>query len=180
MSLLFNMLSRFVIASLPRSKQFLISLLRSPSTVILEPKKVNCVTASPFSPSICHEMMRPDALILLFWMISFKPVFHSPLSPSSRGSLIPLYFLPLGWYHLHIWGGIICISEDISPSNLDNSLWFISPTFRLMLIAYGEWCWIGDLRRRFSFGIRDQAWSLRAFVWQKFYYGEKGQKKLLT
>ena len=57
MSLLFNMLSRFVIAFLPRSKCLLISWLQSPSTVILEPKKIKSVTVSIVSPSICHEMM---------------------------------------------------------------------------------------------------------------------------
>ena len=57
MSLLFNMLSRFVIAFLPRSKCLLISWLQSPSTVILESSKIKSVTASTFSPSICHEMM---------------------------------------------------------------------------------------------------------------------------
>ena len=57
MSLLFNMLSRFVIAFLPRSKCLLISWLQSPSAVILEPKKIKSVTVSIVSPSICHEMM---------------------------------------------------------------------------------------------------------------------------
>ena len=66
MSLLFNMLSRFVIAFLPRSKCLLISLLRSLSIVILEPKKIKSVTDSTFSNSICHKMMGPDALILFF------------------------------------------------------------------------------------------------------------------
>ena len=66
MSLLFNMLSRFVIAFFPRSKCLLISQLQSASTVILEPKKINSVPASPFSLSICHEVMGPDAMILVF------------------------------------------------------------------------------------------------------------------
>ena len=57
------MLSRFVIAFLPRSKGFLISWLQSPSAVILEPKKIKSVTVSIVSPSICHEMMGPDAMI---------------------------------------------------------------------------------------------------------------------
>ena len=57
MSLLFNMLSRFVIAFLPRSKCLLISWLQAPSAVILEPKKIKSVTVSIVSPSICHEMM---------------------------------------------------------------------------------------------------------------------------
>ena len=56
MSLLFNMLSRLLIASLPRSKHLLISWLQSPSTVILEPKKIKSLAVSIVSPSICHEV----------------------------------------------------------------------------------------------------------------------------
>ena len=66
MSLLFNMLSRFVIAFLSRSKRLLISWLQSPSTVILEPKKIKSVTVYTFSPSICHEVMGSGAMILVF------------------------------------------------------------------------------------------------------------------
>ena len=64
--LLFNTLSRFVIAFLPRSKHLLISWLQSPSTVILEPKKIRSVTASTVSPFIYHEVMGLDAMILAF------------------------------------------------------------------------------------------------------------------
>ena len=56
----------------------LISWLQSLSAVILEPKKIRSVTVSIVSPSICHEVMRPDVLILVFWMLSFKPVFSIP------------------------------------------------------------------------------------------------------
>ena len=66
MSLLFNMLSKLVIAFLPRSKHLLISWLQSPSAMILEPKKKKSVTISIVSPSICHEMLGPDAMILVF------------------------------------------------------------------------------------------------------------------
>ena len=66
MSLLFNMLSRLVITFLPRSKRLLISWLQSPSTVILETKKIKSVTVSIVSPSICHEVMGPDAMIFVF------------------------------------------------------------------------------------------------------------------
>ena len=66
MSLLFNMLSRLVTAFLPRSKRLLISWLQSPSTVILEPKKIKSLTVSIVSPSICHEVMGPDAIIFIF------------------------------------------------------------------------------------------------------------------
>ena len=160
MFLLFNVLCGFVTAFLPKS--VLISWLQSISTVILEAKKMKSVTVSISPPSICHEVMGPDAMILVFWMLSFKsafslssftlvaqllknlpampetwvgkipwrrerlptPVFwprefhglysswrhrvghnratSTPLSPLSRGSLVPLHSLP--WYHLHIWG----------------------------------------------------------------------------
>ena len=65
-SLIFNMLSGFVIAFLPRNKHLLISWLQSLSTVILEPKKIKSVTVSTFSHSIHHEVMGPDAMIFVF------------------------------------------------------------------------------------------------------------------
>ena len=75
MSLLFNMLSRLVITFLPRSQRLLISWLHSPSAVILEPKKIKSATVSTVSPSISHEVMGPDAMILVFRTLSFKPTF---------------------------------------------------------------------------------------------------------
>ena len=66
MSLLFNMLSNLVIAFLPRCKHLLISWLQSPSAVILEPPKIKSDTVSTVSPSISHEVMGPDAMILVF------------------------------------------------------------------------------------------------------------------
>ena len=75
MSLFLNFLSRFVIAFLPRSKHLLISWLQSLSAVILEPKKIRSVTVSTFSPSLCHEVMGPATMILVFRMLSFKPAF---------------------------------------------------------------------------------------------------------
>ena len=66
MSLLFNTLSRLVITFLPRSKHLLISWLQSPSAVILEPRKIKSATVSTDSPSICHEEMGPDTMILVF------------------------------------------------------------------------------------------------------------------
>ena len=65
-SLLFNMLSRLVITFLPRSKHLLVSWLQSPSAVILEPKKIKSDTVSTVSPSTCHEVMGPDAMIFVF------------------------------------------------------------------------------------------------------------------
>ena len=89
-SLLFNTLSRLVITFLPRSKRLLISWLQSPSTMILEPQKIK---PDIVSPSICHEVMGPDAMILVFECWVSNQLFHSPLSLSSRGSLV-LCFLP--------------------------------------------------------------------------------------
>ena len=105
MSLLFNILSRLVIAFLPRSKHLLVSWLQSPSAVILEPKKIKSVTVSNFFPIYlpwsdgtgCHDLRYFEC-----WILS--PLFHSPPSLSSRGSLVLLHFLPLEWYHLHIRG----------------------------------------------------------------------------
>ena len=102
MSLLFNMLYRFFIPFLPRSKHLLISWVQSLSVVILEPKKVKAVTVSIFSPSICHVVMGLDAMTLVFFECCvLSQLFHSPLSTSLRGSLVPSCLLPLGWYHLH-------------------------------------------------------------------------------
>ena len=66
MSLLFNTLPRFVIAFLSRSKHLLISWLQPPNAVILEPKKIKSVTVSIVSPSVCYEVMGPDAMIFVF------------------------------------------------------------------------------------------------------------------
>ena len=122
MSLLFNMLSSFIIAFLPRSKSLLISWPQSPSAVILEPKKIESVTVSIVSTSICHYVIGLDAMILVFWMLNFKPTFSlfsftffKRLSSSSLLSAIR-------WCHR--------ISEviDICPGNLDSSLCFIQPS----------------------------------------------------
>ena len=74
-----KMLSRLAITSLPQSKCLLISWLQSSSAVILEPKKIKSLIVSIVSPSICHEMMGPDAMIFVFWMLSFKPAFSTLL-----------------------------------------------------------------------------------------------------
>ena len=77
MSLLFDMLSRYVIALLPRSRHLLISWLWFLSAVILKHKKIKSVTASTFSPSICHEVIELDTMILVFWMLDFQPAFSA-------------------------------------------------------------------------------------------------------
>ena len=75
MSLLFSMLSKVITAFLPRSKRLLISWLQSPSAVILEPPKITSLTVFILPPSICHEVIVPDAKILVLWMLSFKTTF---------------------------------------------------------------------------------------------------------
>ena len=75
MCLFFNMLSSLVITFLPRSKCLLVSWLQSPYAVILEPKKIKSLTVSIVSLSICHEVMGQESMILVFWMLNFKPTF---------------------------------------------------------------------------------------------------------
>ena len=132
MSLLFNMLSRLVITFLPKSKHLLASWLQSPSAVILEPPKIKSDTVSTVSLSICHEVMWPDAMILVFWMLSFKPTFSlsftfiKRLFSSSSLSAIRVvlshiwdywYFSWQSWFQLwffmgmHDSGGVWLISE---------------------------------------------------------------------
>ena len=127
MSLLFNLLSRFVMAFLPKSKHFSVSWLQSTSTMILESKnKISHV--STFPPSICQVVMGPDAMILVFecWVLS--ELFHSCLSLPSRSSLVPVCFLSC----------IICIPEvvDISPSHFYSICDSSSLTFHMLYSAY--------------------------------------------
>ena len=94
MSLLFNMLSRLVITFLPRSKHLLISWLQSPSSVILEPRKIKSTTVSTVSPSIYHEVMGLHAMILVFWMLSFKPTFSLSSFTFIKRLFSSSHFLP--------------------------------------------------------------------------------------
>ena len=134
MSLLFNMLSRFVIAFLPRSKHLLISWLQSPSAVILESKKIKSHCFHCF-PICCHEVMGLDAMILVFLMLTFqstfslssftfiKRLFSSSSLPAIRGE------------------GVICVYEviDISPGNLDSSLCFIQSSISHAITITLSW-----------------------------------------
>ena len=129
MSMLFNMLSRLVITFLPRSKCLLISRLQSPSAVILETSKIKSVTVSIVSTSICHEVMGPDAMILAFWMLGFKPTFSLSSFTFSKW----LYFFP--FCHK---GGVICISEVLIclPAILIPACASSRPVFLVMYSAY--------------------------------------------
>ena len=100
MPLLFNIQSRLVITFLPKSKRLLISWLQSPSAVILEPKNIKSDSVSTVSPSICHEVMGPDAMILVFWMLkTLSTVVGLPkwLSGGRRHGLDP-------WVGNTLWG----------------------------------------------------------------------------
>ena len=107
-SLLFSMLSGFVIAFLPRTNRLLILWLQSPSTVILKSKEIKSPTVSTFSPPICHEVMGPDAaMVLVFWMVSFKPILkvitenRFPPSVGSEGWIRGLLSRQSGCYEGH-------------------------------------------------------------------------------
>ena len=117
----FNMLSRLVIAFLPRSKHILISWLQSPSVVILDPPKIKSLTVSIVSPFIYHEVMGPDAMIFVFWTLSFKPTFSLSSFTFIKRLFSSSSLSAIEWYHL--------LSEviDISPSNLYPSFCFIQP-----------------------------------------------------
>ena len=104
MSLLFNILSRFVIVFLPRSNHLLISWLQSLSAVILEPKKSKFVTASTFSPSICHEVMGLDAMVLVFLTFSFKLAFSLFSFTLIKRCFSSSSLSSVRVYHPHIWG----------------------------------------------------------------------------
>ena len=125
-SLLLNTISRLVITFLPRSKRLLISWLQSPSSVILEPPKIKSDTVSTVSTSISYEVMRPDAMILVFWVLSFKPTFslssftfNKRLFSSSSLSAISVVSYAINNQYQVI---------DISPGNLDSSLCFFQPS----------------------------------------------------
>ena len=120
MSLIFNKLSRLVITFLPRGKCLLISWLQSPSAVILEPKKIKSDTVSIVSSSICHEVMGPDAMILVFWILSFKPTFSlSSFTFIKRlfsSSLSAIRVMSSAYLRLLIFLPVILIPACASPS----------------------------------------------------------------
>ena len=134
MSLFFNMLSRLVITFLPRSKHLLISWLQSPSAVILEPKQIKSVIVSTVSPSISHEVMGPDAMILVFWMLIFKPTFSLSSSTFIRSllsisSLSAIRVVSSAYLRLLIFLPAVLISVYVSSS----------PAFLMMYSAYTGW-----------------------------------------
>ena len=120
-----------VIAFLPRSKHLLILCVQSPSAVILEPKKIKSVTVSTVSPPICHEVMGPDAMISIFWMLSFKPTFSLSVFTFFKGlfsssSLSAIRVMSSAYLRLLIFLLAVLIPACASSS----------PAFHMMYSAY--------------------------------------------
>ena len=130
-TLLCNMLSVLGITFLPRSKCLLISWLQSPSAVILEPQKIISATVSTVSPSICHEVMGLDAMILVFWCWTLSQLFYSPLLTFikrlfSSSSLSAIRVMLSAYLRLLIFLPAILIPSCASSS----------PVFLMMYSAY--------------------------------------------
>ena len=125
------MLSRLVITFLPRSKRLLISWLQSPSVVILEPRKIKSDTVSTVSPSISHEVVGPDAMIFIFWMLSFKPTFSLSTFTFIKRLLSSLSLSAIRVCHLHIWGYSYFSRQSWFPACVSSS-----PAFLMMYSAY--------------------------------------------
>ena len=126
-SLHFNMLSWFVIAFLPWSKYLLISWLWSPSVVIWEPKKIKSVTISTLSPSICHEVMAPDDISFILWMLNFKPAF----------SLLSFTFIKKHFWYLQVARKHmkkLSTSFIIREMQIKTTVWYHLTTVRMSII----------------------------------------------
>ena len=131
MSLLFNILSILVIAFLPRSKRLLISWLQSPSAVVLEPRKIKSATVSTVSPSICHEVMGPDGMILVFWILSFKPTFSL-----SSFTFIKRLFSSSSFSYIKVVSSAYLRLLIFLPAILIPACASSSPAFLMMYSAY--------------------------------------------
>ena len=150
MSLLFNMLSRLVIAFHTRSKCLLISWLQSPFAVILEPREIKSATVSP---SICHEVMGPDSMILVFWMLGFKPTvslssFHFVKRLFSSSSLSAIRVVSSAYLGL-----LIFLPTILTPACALSSL-----AFHMMYSAY-------KLNKQ---GDNIQPWCTPFPIWNQF------------
>ena len=130
MCLLFNMLSRLVIAFLPRSKHLLISWLQSPSAEILEPPKIKSLNVSTVSTFIGNEVMGPDAMILIFWMLNFKQTFSL-----SSFTFIKKLFSSL-FSAKRVVSSVYLRLLIFPPAILIPACAFSSPVFLMMYSAY--------------------------------------------
>ena len=159
MSLIFNTVSRFVTAFLPRSKCLLISWLHSLSAVTLEPKKIKSVTVSIVSLPVCHEVMGLDAMMLVFWMLSFNPALSLKKNYTfifmsyTTSCLVNIYFpfFPVR-------------SNFVQGGHVSSQSYFPSLLWQLMIILANEMeqkiTWYG-FQERFCFSDkRHTEWSL--------------------
>ena len=141
MSLLFNMLSRLIIAFLLRSKHLSILWLQWPSEIILEPKKIKFVTVSVVSPSICHEGMGQDAMNLVFWMLNFKTAFSLSSFPFiySSSSISAIRVVSSAYLRL-----LIFLPAVLIPACVSSSLAFFMMHYAYKLNKQGDstqpWC----------------------------------------
>ena len=125
------MLSRLLTAFLPRSKRLLISWLQSPSVVIFEPRKIKSNTVSTVSPSISHEVMGLDAMIFVFWMLSFKPTFSL-----SSFTYIKRLFSASSVSAIRVVSSVYLRLLIFLPANLFPACASSSPAFLMMYSAY--------------------------------------------
>ena len=153
MPLLFNMLCRLIIAFLPRSKLLLISWLQSPSAVILETKKIKSLTVSILSQSICHAVMGPDAMFLVFWMLNFKPTFLL-----SSFTFIKRLFSP-SLSAIRVVSSVYLRLLIFIPATLIPACASSSPAFLMMYSAY-------KLNKQ---GDNMQSWWTLFMIWNQSY-----------
>ena len=151
MSLLFNMLSRLVITFLPRSKRLLISWMQSPSVVILEPRKIKVWHCFHYFPIYPHEVVGPDAMILVFWMLSFKTTFSLSSFTFikrffSSSSLSAIRVVSSAYMRL-----LIFLLAILIPA-------WASPAFLIMYSAY-------ELNKQ---GDKIQPWRIPFPIWNQF------------
>ena len=125
------LLSRFSIAFLPRNKHLLFSWIQSQSAVIWEPKKIKSVTVSIVSSSICHEVMRPDTMILVFWMFSFEPTFSLSSFTFTKGLFSSSQFSVIRVVSSAYLRLLIFLSAILTPACASSS-----PAFCVMYSAY--------------------------------------------
>ena len=131
MSLLLNMLSRLVIVFLPSSKCLLISWPQSPFSVILEPKKIKSVSVFSVSSSICYEVMAPDAISLVFWMLSLKPTFSL-----SSFTFIKSFFSSTSLSAIRAVSSAYLSLLIFLPENLISACASSNPAFHMTYLAY--------------------------------------------
>ena len=155
MSLLINMLSRFVIPFFTGSKFLLISWLKSPSTVILEHKKVKSVIVSPF---LCHEVMGPDVMILVFWMLSFILVFWML-------SFKPTFSLSYFTFIKRIFSSLSAI-RVLSSAYLRLLIFLLAILIQLVLppAQHFSWCTLYMLNKQ---GDNIQPWHTPFPIWNQ-------------